>query len=1086
MILWDDIAPILVLYLASAVLVPFLFRFIREKTFLVAALAPALMLAWTVAHTDAAFAPPASQLTQTIHWVAALDLQIAFRLDPLSYLMLVIVNLVGALILVYSSGYFRGKTENLPQFIGAFVGFGAAMSGLVLADHTMMIYLFWELTTFCSFLLIGHHSGESRSRASARKAILVTTAGSLAMFAGFTILGLMPGGSFTVSELVQTLIGRSYHSLALQPGWVFTALVLVVIGAATKSALIPTHFWLPAAMVAPTPVSAFLHAAAMVKAGVYLLARLGPAFPHVPGLSRLIVFLGLGTLLLGGYRALRQTDLKLVLAYGTVSQLGLITVFLGFGTAKTYVAGLTLIAAHALFKSALFLSTGVIEKMTDTRDLSRLCGLGKRAPHLAVVVALAAVSMAGVPISTGFLAKEAGLTGLADAAGLLQPGLGVGGSVAIGSWLAVLALLGVVLGSALTVAYTLRYFWGAFAHKHEKGAQCPHEQKTNPIPKRLWLVPGVLAVTTVGLGFPYHRFGAFITPSAFDLAGGEKALLHLWSGIVPASLTAVIIALGLLAFYFRPEIARFQRGAAFPKRFSADAIYEAILSYLEYWASRLTGWIQTGSLPVDLSIVFTVTLLAGLGAALAGVELPSQVMLADTHSQIMVSIATIIAAGITVFSRRRLQAVLALSATGAGVVALFIIHGAPDLALTQLVVEAVTLVVFLLVLRRLPAMFSRRPERAGTYFRAFLAMASGLGIVLLGLISSHGRIHEPISQLLPFEASAFGGGNNLVNVVLVDVRAWDTVGEISVLLAAATGVTALVYLRALRDRLEDSPRSRRWRIRREAAGRRLELSQALASRRAQNSLPVPLLGTAETKTGLNEETSFVEADRLQEDETESIITPPNLAEASGKVELRPMWLTTTALVDPRWRSIVLEVSVRLLFHTLILVSIWLLLIGHNQPGGGFSGGVVAGIALTIRYFAGGRWELAEAAPVNPGRVLGLGLFVAVASALAPAFFGNSVLQSTLFDLDLGWLGTLHVSTAIGLDVGVYILVIGVVMDLLSALGSEIDRQGEVAGQQVPEIGFDDPHAHEFTEKPTPVSDSSGQSATTIPRGDEAQ
>lgn len=1002
---WDEIAPILVFYLASAVCVPFLFRFLREKTFLVAALFPATMLAWTISHTAQAFTP-GQQIIQNLRWVPILDLQFSFQLDPLAYLMLVIVNLVGALILVYSSGYFKGKTQNLPQFIGAFLGFGAAMSGLVLSDHTMMVYLFWELTTFCSFLLIGHHSSESRSRASARKAILVTTGGSLAMFAGFTILGMMPGGSFNITELIQTLIGQNPQSALLNPRWVFIALVLVVIGAATKSALIPAHFWLPAAMVAPTPVSAFLHAAAMVKAGVYLLARFAPVFPHVPGLSRLIVALGLGTLLLGGYRALRQTDLKLVLAYGTVSQLGLITVFLGFGTAATYAAGLTLIAAHALFKSALFLSTGVIEKMTDTRDLLRLCGLGKRAPHLAVVVGFAAVSMAGIPISTGYLAKEAGLTGLVHSAGLMHPISGVGDSLTIGSWLAVVALLGVVAGSALTVAYTLRYFWGAFAHKHEKGSQCPHEQKTNPVPKRTWLVPAALAIVSVAFGFAYHWFGKFITPAARLLPHPETAVLHLWSGLVPALLTVLIIGLGLVAFYFRPQIARFQRGAAFPKRFSADSIYEAILSRLEYWASRLTSWIQTGSLPVDLSIVFVVTLVAGIGAGLAGAKLPSRIMLADSHSQMMVSVATILAAGITVFSRRRLQAVLALSATGAGVVAMFVIHGAPDLALTQLVVEAVTLVVFLLVLRRLPAMFSRRPERSGTYFRAFMAIACGIGVVLLGLISSNGRIHEPISQLLPTEASAFGGGNNLVNVVLVDVRAWDTVGEISVLLAAATGVTALVYLRALRERLEHSPRTRREKIRHYAADR----------------------------------------DQKTPGET---------------------WLTTTALVDPRWRSVVLEVSVRLLFHTLILVSIWLLLIGHNQPGGGFSGGIVAGIALTIRYFAGGRWELAEAAPVNPGRVLGFGLFVAVASALAPAFFGKSVLQSTLLDIHLGWLGEIHLSTAIGLDVGVYILVIGVVMDLLSALGSEIDRQGESAGQQVPEIGFDDPHAHEFTEKTTP-------------------
>lgn len=980
---WDAFAPLIAFYFLASALIPFTLPRLGPRAFILAAAVPALALTWTLAHTSAAFAPAADLTPEIYTWAPALGLEIAFRLDPLSWLMLVIINLVGALILLYCSGYFTRDSANLPQFAGAFLAFAAAMSGLVMSEHTMTLYLFWELTTFTSFLLIGHDSHLSKARAAARQAILVTTTGSLSMFAGFVILGVMPGGSFHLSELV-AIIATAPASARLNMVWVTAGLVAVLVGAATKSALIPTHFWLPAAMAAPTPVSAFLHAAAMVKAGVYLIARLAPGFPAVPGISQFVVVLGLGTLLVGGYRSLKQTDLKLVLAYGTVSQLGLITVFLGFATPGTYLAGLAMIAAHAAFKSALFLYTGVIEKRTTTRDLTRLCGLGRRTRRGAAIAAAGVFAMTGIPLSGAYLAKEAGFTALLAAGG---PSAGI-------------VLFGVALGSALTIAYSLRYFWGAFAHKHGRDGNCPHEQKLRPVTRALQAVPGFLAVLSIVPGFFPGLFTRFLDLPANRAFTGPEVHLHWWSGAGPALLTAAVIIAGGALFYFRPAVSRAQRRFAVPKRYSAENFYEAIIRRLERYASRLTGIVQTGSLPVDLTVVFTIALGAGVAAALSGAEFPNVIHWADSPGQAIVALATIAATLLTVFSRRRLYAVLALSATGAGVVALFALHGAPDLALTQLVVEAVALVVFLLVLRRLPVMFSRRPRRSSNVFRAILAVAIGLGVVAFGLITSASRVHEPVSSLFPSEGAVFGGGNNLVNVVLVDVRAWDTVGELSVLLVAATGVTALIYLRALSGRLQRSGRKRRQRIRAEAR-----------QRRAERAAQLP--------------------------------------------ETPKVWLTATSMLDPRRRSVVLEVSVRILFHTLLLVSIWLLFVGHNSPGGGFAGGMVAGIALMIRYFAGGRWELEVAASANPGTVMGVGLFVAVASALTPALFGHSVLQSTLFDLDLGPLGALHLSTAMGLDVGVYILVVGVVMDLLNALGAQIDRQGEAEGRQIPEINYDE-------------------------------
>ena len=368
---------------------------------------------------------------------------------------------------------------------------------------------------------------------------------------------------------------------------------------------------------------------------------------------------------------------------------------------------------------------------------------------------------------------------------------------------------------------------------------------------------------------------------------------------------------------------------------------------------------------------------------------------ADSFGQAFICFALIGMAAICVASQRRLNAVLALSACGAAVAAVYVLQGAPDLALTQLVVEAVTLTLFLLVLRRLPARFSRRVSRWAPGYRILIAAACGVGIVLLGLSTSSARIHEPVSNLVTTEGSIFAGGQNLVNILLVDVRAWDTVGELSVLLVAATGVTALIYLRGLSTALARSHRERRHRLLMRAQRRRGHLREISA-------------GPQQT------------------------------------------WLAVATLISPRRRSILLEVSTRILYHTLLLVSLWLLFIGHNNPGGGFIGGMVAGIGITIRYFAGGRFELLEAVPARPGGIIAVGMTTAVVSALIPLAFGYTILQSVEAHLDLGILGELHFTSAMGLDIGVYLLVIGVVLDLLQSLGSEIDRQGESAGHQLPE------------------------------------
>lgn len=980
MLLWDRAAPLIVCYLLAALLIPFLVKYFRQRTFYFAALMPLGALIWTLSHTRQAFATGSAGLADFYQWSSALDLEIGFRLTGLSWLMLIVINLVGALILVYCAQYFSQDSPRLRQFIAAFLGFAASMSGLVLSDHTMTLYFFWEITTFSSFILIGHEAEERASRAAARQAILVTTTGSLSMFAGFVILGIMPGGSFRISELLTVLSSPTALGTPIEPVAAVSGLALILFAAVTKSAIFPTHFWLPAAMAAPTPVSAFLHAAAMVKAGIYLLARFAPAFARYPSLTWVIIGLGAMTMLLGGYSALRQTDLKLVLAFGTVSQLGFLTMLIGSGIPQLYLAGLCVLAAHSTFKSGLFLTTGTIEKQTGTREFPSLCGLGERSTKLAICALAGILSMSGIPITSGYLGKEHAITALLDAGSQLKSGV-------------VLAIL--IVGSALTFAYSLRYFWGAFSHKHDRQGTCPHRQKLRATGKTLTLIPGVLTGLSVILGFLPSVLDNFLGQTTVQIYQKDPGNLHLWSGILPGLVTVLILIAGGWLFWSRARLARLQRRLAFSPRWGAQGIYSRTIRSLETGASWVTGKVQTGSLPADLSVIFTVSVLAG-AVCLPGITDMHRWHFADSFGQAFICFALIGMAAISVVAQRRLNAVLGLSACGAAVAAVFVLQGAPDLALTQLVVEAVTLTLFLLVLRRLPRRFSVRLSRWAPGYRILMAAACGVGIVLLGLSSASARIHEPVSNLVTTEGSIFAGGQNLVNILLVDVRAWDTVGELSVLLVAATGVTALIYLRGLTSALADSQRARRHRL----------LTRA---RRRQGRLKKTTTAPQQT------------------------------------------WLAVATLISPRRRSILLEVSTRILFHTLLLVSVWLLFIGHNNPGGGFIGGMVAGIAITIRYFAGGRFELLEAVPARPGGVIAIGMTTAVVSALVPLAFGYTILQSVEAHLDLGFLGELHFTSAMGLDVGVYLLVIGVVLDLLQSLGSEIDRQGESEGHQLPEI-----------------------------------
>ncbi|MDQ4070603.1 MAG: DUF4040 domain-containing protein, partial [Actinomycetota bacterium] len=734
--------------------------------FWLCAVAPGATVVWGAAHAGQVL--DGRPVVERVEWVPGLGLGLDLRLDGFSLLMGALISGVGVLIFTYSRWYFSDR-PGLGRFAATLTAFAAAMLGIVVADNLLLLYVFWELTSLTSYLLIGFEDEKGAARAAALQALLVTGAGGLAMLAGFVLVG-QAAGTYSLSGI----LADPPTGTAAGAG-----LALVLVGAFTKSAQAPFHAWLPGAMAAPTPVSAYLHSATMVKAGVYLIARLAPAFGPAVGFWRpVVISVGLVTMLLGGYRALRQYDLKLLLAYGTVSQLGLMVVLVGAGRPDLTLAGALLILSHSLFKAALFLVVGVVDHQAHTRDLRVLTGLGARMPGTFAVSAVAVASMAGLPPLLGFVSKEA----IYEA--MLHAGSGVGD---------LLALVGVVAGSALTLAYGGRFVWGAFATK-ELHSPTGHEVGPD-VPKPPWpfVAPAaLLAALTVTLGLLPALGDPIVGAAASSLdAAVEHLHLALWHGVTPAlGLSALTVAIGVALFLARGGVERLQdRLPPVPSAFGA---YQASLTNLNRAAARTTGIVQNGSLPTYISVIlFTVLILPGIALLGAG-GLPDGIELAESPLQAAVAALVVLAAAGAARARRRFAAVIFLGGVGYGVAVLFLIQGAPDLALTQVLVETLALVIFVLVLRHLPEGFEPQPWRLREGASWVLSAAMGLFVAGFVLVSAGSRTAPPISEEYIGRALPEGGGRNVVNVILTDFRGLDTMGEITVLTVAALGIASLV------------------------------------------------------------------------------------------------------------------------------------------------------------------------------------------------------------------------------------------------------------------------------------------------------
>ncbi len=697
-------------------------------------------------------------------WVAGLGVEFAFRLDGLALLFVLLIAGIGVLVLAYAGAYASAvaKGRRLCLLLAAFM---VAMLGLVAADDLITLFVFWEATTVISYLLIGFDHEQAKARRSALQGLLITGAGGLAMLAGFVLLGIT-AETFRISELPAALAGTDMGSLTLP-------LCLILAGCFTKSAQVPFHLWLPNAMAAPTPVSAYLHSATMVKAGIYLLARLHPTFGAHEIWFPVLTTVGAATALWASIQALRQSDLKLMLAHTTVMALGTLTMFLGSSAPVAIAAAVTFILVHALYKATLFLAVGVIDTHTGTRDRGVLAGLRASLPVTAVAVFAGAFSMAGFPPFLGFIGKELKYEGALAIA--QEPGLVVAAAVLANAMMVAVAMV-----------VSLRTFLG------ERPGSLPAR-----VPPRL-MVAAPLALGVLGLLFgllPSIVGNPLVQPAVTSVLGEPATIkLALWHGInVPLMLSIVTVALGVAIYWGLDRITAGLDSIGATLGWNGDRIYDVVLAATLSGAGRVTALLQHGRLPLYVAVTFVV-----VGASLiAGAVMDDAAVWALVEIEpiepweIGSLILLVVGAGLAVVGRRRLTALSGLAAIGVGTTLVFLMHGAVDVAVTQFMVEALIVILVAAVIPKIPPFEAVRSTRPVRLLRAGVAAFVGLGVTLALL-----RLAPPVDRKITafYEATSVpeAFGRNIVNVILVDFRALDTFGEVAVVVIAALAAFALL------------------------------------------------------------------------------------------------------------------------------------------------------------------------------------------------------------------------------------------------------------------------------------------------------
>ena len=700
-----------------------------------------------------------------IEWVPALGLEAAFFLDGLGLMFAGMILGVGLLITLYAR-YYLSSDDPMGRFYTYLLLFQGAMLGISLSDNILILLIFWELTSLSSFLLIGYWSHLPEGRQGARMALTVTGAGGLAMIGGMLILGQIVG-SYNLSDILQAGEVIKAHE------WYLPALILILAGAFTKSAQFPFHFWLPHAMAAPTPVSAYLHSATMVKAGIFLLARMWPALAGTPEWFYLVATTGLITMVMAAKIALFKDDLKALLAFSTISHLGLLTMLLGFGTRAAAIAAVFHILNHLTFKAALFMTAGIVDHETGTRDIKRLGGLARLMPVTALLGTITALSMAGFPLLNGFLSKELMLYEAAKTDWWGNPWIVAGLAT---------------IGALFSVAYSLRFIFHVFAGPVRSDYPAhPHDP-----PFGMYAAPALLTVLVVAIGVMPWLAEPVVAMAASAVTGHhEHPHFAIWHGVNTALILSIFAIIGgALLLIIHPVLQRMWNGAPRPE---AKVIFDALIRSCASVAQWLTKTVHNGAISRYLAIFSGAVVIAGYSAWRGGQITPASREMLPAPPLVIVCFALLVLATLLVVRvhRNRFAALIIISVIGLMISAGFVYLSAPDLALTQISVETVTILLLLLALHFLPKSTPIESSRPRRVLDAGLAITAGLAIAALAYAFMM-RDFTSISDYHLANSYKGGGGTNVVNVILVDFRGYDTYGEIIVLGIAGLAIFALM------------------------------------------------------------------------------------------------------------------------------------------------------------------------------------------------------------------------------------------------------------------------------------------------------
>jgi len=918
-------------------------------------------------------------LRHEIAWIPQLGLNLVFRLDGFAWLFGILVTGVGLMVVLYAR-YYMSPKDPVPRFFAFFLAFMGSMLGLVLSGNLIQMVLFWELTSLTSFLLIGYWFHLAQARDGARMALTVTGLGGLGMLVGVLIIGQIVG-SYDLDVVLSSGDLIRNHELYLP------ALLLLLLGALTKSAQFPFHFWLPQAMAAPTPVSAYLHSATMVKAGVFLLIRFWPVMAGTDAWFWIVTSAGMATLIFGAYSAIFQTDLKGLLAYSTISHLGLITTLLGMSSPLAAVAAIFHVANHATFKASLFMAAGIIDHETGTRDIRKLSGLFRFMPFTATLAMVASAAMAGVPLLNGFLSKEMFFaeTAIRDANPFVNVALPVGATLA----------------GMFAVVYSLRFVHGVFfGPAPTELTKVPHEP---PALMRRPIEILVLLCLVVGI-IPGLTIGPYLATAVVSVTGPETPYysLSVWHGWNwPLAMSAVALVAGaLLYLVLIPYLAKGIQGPPIIRHLIGQRIFERImLTITSKWARALEARLGTRRLQPQLFLLVVCAMgAAGLGlfGRLGQIHWPTSPI--DPAFALLWLIGIVCAVTATYQAKfHRLVALVLMGGTGLVTCITFVWFSAPDLAVTQLLVEIVTTVLILLGLRWLPKRVEELPNdpqvlkaRNRRYRDLVVSGAAGLGLAIIAYAVMTREIPEGISEFFLENAYKLGGGTNVVNVMLVDFRAFDTMGEITVL-----GIVALTVFAVLR-RFRPAADSL-------AKPEQQQIQNAFDERRPERS----------------------QGDSVNE------------------------YLMIPAVIM-QW-----------LFPVIIVLSAYLFLRGHDQPGGGFAAGIVMSIGFILQYMAAGTRWVEDRLRILPVKWIGAGLGMALAVGVGAQLLGYPFMTTAFQYADLPLIGRVPLASALLFDLGVFGLVVGATVLILIALAHQSVRPAKASRRAaqpvaVPEVAKDAP------------------------------